>query len=499
MALVNNRTLDYIKKQLPDGYPTYLVVEAFCQATCSYWKDRPVFFAIKHNIVFSARRGFRTALHALLGWVTATLAQAVETSMFVPTCDVLLYYSAAKPNSQPAMEDLANRLARKGLQCALIRAATMEILGQDDSGQVKRTPVPEYSKLFVHGVSRRQNWQTLLSSLWDAFLLSALVLRRDPSLFKKILWNPLNVWYELLTGAHRLAAANWLLDQIRPRLIVTNGEHIPIASEILLSREAGRAVKIWLCNEQPNPDLKPTLFDEVWVWNQYVADEYRRSLSSREAVKFEAVGRAEIDFVLQGSEVSEAEEQLRQQVGGKRVVLFLSEFIPNHEVQMGGVTEEALRWIGDASRHCPDWRFVYKSRPLHHGEQTPGLELIAQTPNCIIPSSEISLRSLLNWDNVLVVAAVSSSGLFVAAGTGKLAIRLLVSSQSTPRPIIDRISIPINSPVELRELLLDFDRQQIVYHDRTHVQQEALFPYRGHVLDRMESLCLQHLKEMGSR
>lgn len=496
MALVNNRTLNYIKKQLPDGYPAYLVVEAFCQATYSYWKDKPVFFAIKHSIVFSARRSFRTALHSLFGWIAATLVQFVETSMLVPTCDVLLYYSAAKPNSQPAMEELASRLAQKGLQCALVRATTMEILSHDDSGQVKRTPVPECSRLFVHGMSRRQNWRTLLSSLYDAFLLSALVLRRDPALFKKVLWNPLNVWYEVLTSAHRLAAANWLLDQIRPQLIITNGEHIPIASEILLSREAGRSVKIWLCNEQPNPDLKPTLFDEVWVWNQYVADEYRRSLASRDAVKFEVIGRAEIDFVLQGSEASEAEEQLRQQVGGNRVVLFLSEFIPDHEVRMGEVTEEALRWIADASRHCPDWRFVYKSRPLHHGERTPGLELIAQTPNCIIPNSDISLRSLLNWDNILVVTAVSSSGLFVAAGVGKLAIRLLVSSQSTPRPIIDRVSIPVNSPVELSELLLDFDRQQIAHHDRTHAYQATLFPYRGHVLDRMESLCRQLLREM---
>ena len=501
MSLPLDKMQTYPKKDIPDGFPVYKFVEAYRRVIADYWRSYSTFYATSFNLILFANRGLKTALGLILGWMVETVIRDGISEPSLPTCDVLLYYSTPKPNTKPAIEELANRLAQKGLRCVVATSSTMEIVSADSASQTKRERVAEYPQLLIHGLGRWQSCRILFSSVRDVLVLAILVWRRDPALFKKIFWDPLNVWYELLLSAHRLAIVHRLLRKLRPQLIIANGEHIPIAAEMLLSKEASKSKKIWFCNEYlTTPAMKPMLFDEVWVWNQQVIDEARQTLQPDIAIKFEVIGRAEIDFALQAPESCTDEEiEIRQRTHSKHVLLFVSEYIPNHGTRMGEVTAEALRWIAEAGRQCPDWQFVYKSRPLHHGKDTPGLEIIEGLPNCIIPQSEISLRNFLSWDNLVVVTALSSSALLVAAGVGKMALRLLVTSRFTPVPLVDQTAIPIHSPQQLIDILADFERNDLLYKEKLEREWKVLFPHQGHVLERMESLCLQHLKEMGSR
>ncbi len=501
MSLPYDKMQAYPKKNIPDGFPVYKFVEAYRRVIADYWRSYSTFYATSFNLILFANRGLKTTLGLILGWVVETVIRDGISEPSLPICNVLLYYSTPKPNTKPAIEELASRLAQKGLRCVVATSNTMEIVSSGNDSPAKRERVVEYPQLLIRGTGRWGSVRVLLSSVRDVLVLTALVWRRDSALFKRIFRNPLNVWYELLLSAHRLAIVHRLLRQLRPQLIIANGEHIPIAAEMLLSKEASKSKKIWFCNEYlTTPAMTPMLFDEVWVWNQEVINEARRILQPDTAIKFEVIGRAEIDFALQAPENCTDEEiEIRQRTHSKHVLLFVSEYIPNHGTRMGEVTEEALRWIAEAGRQCPDWQFVYKSRPLHHGEDTPGLELIEGLPNCIIPKSEISLRNFLSWDNLVIVTALSSSALLVAAGVGKMAFRLLVTSRFTPVPLVDQTAIPIHSPQQLIDILADFERNDLLYKEKLRPEQDILFPYRGQVIERMESLCLQHLTEMGSR
>lgn len=336
--------------------------------------------------------------------------------------------------------------------------------------------------------------QSVFLSLWNTFILYVLVWHRDRQLLGKVLGNPLNVWYELLSSALRLKSATLLLHQLRPKLIITNGEHLRIASELLLSEAADNAHKIWFFNENPLPGLVPTLSDEVWVWNKSIVDAFEEIKPPNTSIKYEIIGKPEIDFALQTPQHRMSEEDtLREQAQGRRTLLFLSGYVDSKAHQLEELTRESLRWVAGAARLCPDWCFVFKARPGMQGLQVPGIELFADLPNCIIPESDISLRRFLSWDNLLVIAANSSTGLLVAAGVGKMALRLWASSLSEPLPVTDPASIPIHSLDALAETLLNFDAAFSQYQRSLEDREEALFPYRGRSVQRMENLCLQRL------
>jgi len=488
--------------------------ETFIQATRPWWGKIPTFFTAKNYFLFSDRR-FAAGWRVLLAWFLRAVVLSCRLPAEVPACDVLLSYTGNKPSSKPAMEALSLRLAGRGYRCALItkggRArlisggedATESRRGGEDAAESRRsnedgirsTPLPMFRQLFVRGVGRMSSLRIFFTSLRDTIFLYRLLGKNRP-LRQDVFQRPWNVWIGLLESAQRFEVVNWLLCRMRPRLIITTLAQSKIAAELHAAKEAKATYKVWFCNEPASHNSFPAFADEMWVWNQTVIDDFQPFIPADYPIRQEISGRAEIDFAMQTLEVLSGEEAtFKQLTQGKRALLLLSEYVPgSSRIDAAPYTRQHVEWLAEVSRRCPDWWFIFKPRHGVGAGDEPGMELIRDLPNWIIPKTAIDFRHFLSWENLAAVAAGGSSGLFVAAGVGKMAIRLMTPSQPYSYPQMEAVSIGVLSPEELTETLRNFDQAYAAYKQQIEPQLDVHFPYRGHVLDRMESLCLQHLK-----
>jgi hypothetical protein len=246
--------------------------------------------------------------------------------------------------------------------------------------------------------------------------------------------------------------------------------------------------------EAVDPVLFPIMVDEVWTWNQTFADWIRSVAPSYELPALAIVGSGEVDdALLHQRQESGNVTGLNDLSNGRPAFLFLSTGFGSAQ-GMGPISAEAARWMADAARRCPDWLFIYKTRPGRADNPIPGEKCFKGLTNVHISRGDRELREFLTWDKLAVVGALGSNGLYMAAGMGKLACRLLVSRRQRPNPVIDEIAIPVDSPDDLVSVLARVRPRATTSPDAAPLADDARFPYRGHVLDRMTSLALRHLQ-----
>jgi hypothetical protein len=140
-------------------------------------------------------------------------------------------------------------------------------------------------------------------------------------------------------------------------------------------------------------------------------------------------------------------------------LIFLSQCLSADEPFFRTATEEALEWLNTVARQCPSWSFRIKTR----GPEDPLLGEIKgriQEMSVSLVSPQTSFADLLRQPQVRAVASFSSSGLFVAAGMGKLAIRLRLPSWPVPMRLIDEVSCSVGSPEEWVRVLNEPDSEK---------------------------------------
>ncbi len=486
------------KPALPDGFQCVDVVASYTSAIDSWRKHFPALFAARFAIALAPKKGLKPKLRAALKiakwWLEVCIRGRAE-DVPLPACDVVLYYSSRKPSFQPAIDMLAERLSRRGIWCAVLCPSRMEIWSASSgSGSPNIQPVPAYKQLFQHGSSRLIGLKSLCQSFWIACVLFTIILLKRPGLLTSVFANPFGVWCDLLGSLLRFRAAQNLLRGLRPKMIVTSGEHVPFAAELLLCDEGTKTYRACFFNEHPTAAMLPILSNEVWVWNDLVSEVLRGISSMPSNASFSVVGNAQVDFALQHDEGDEARWQQLQGHGRfEHVVLFLSEYDGSEAVDTSRLMAESLHWLAHAARECSGWCFIYKARPFHFDKDVPGQDFFRRIPNFVLPDCELSLTDYLSWSKVRAVAACGSTGLFVAAGAGKVALRLLPSSTSVPLPVIDDVSFAVHSAEELVQALRRIELGNLTKPSR---YLDRAFPYRGCTLDRMESLCLERLSEL---
>lgn len=151
----------------------------------------------------------------------------------------------------------------------------------------------------------------------------------------------------------------------------------------------------------------------------------------------------------------------------------------------------SLEWIKRTARLFPHWFFLIKTRPYHEHISIPGSEDMQNYPNIKITHEE--LKNLLNWDNLKVVVACGSTGLYVSAGIGKYTLRFLPSKYSTRHRIIDEITVPIESVQSLIETLRKLSDSTNGKPKKGSYHSRDVFPHKRHVLDYMEARCFELL------
>ncbi len=485
-----NRTvlpLTEAKPDFEDGFTSVRLIESYTRATASLYQNSPTIAATRFNIILVSQDRFKTQLwnfvRALRNLVRETLFHKREPP--ARRADILLFHSSRKPNVQPAMDLLATGLVNQKHTCAIISPEGLSYWTQED-----KTPV---SLSFIRagaGLSASALFYLPFLAARDFLRIYSCLQNRSPALSRIVRQKALSVTAQLLLSRMRSNTADHLLASISPRVLITNGDHLDFAAELLLSHHAKRMHKINFFNENPLLAFRPFLSNEIWVWNQAVAQTFEDLAEFGDRPTYSITGRAEIDFVLPAHGDSTGRSVL-DFVKDRKILVFLTEYDASPIWNTEAITREAVRWLTVAATNCPDWVIIYKTRPNHHGKPVPGIEFTKDVKNFLVLQEEISLGTMLAWKNTLAVTSLASTGLAVASGIGKSAFRLWISSRQSPIPPLDDVCAAVHDPRDLIQGLRKLDEASPV----ASYDSDEAFPFKSATVDRMTSLCLQRLTE----
>ncbi len=428
--------------------------ETFVSASRPAWRPFPELLEAGLTLVRPAHRDDPTGLFPSLKGLLSFLAPRGPAAPAIPRCDYVLCYHSVAENVKRPMLELASRLSARGYRVLVWSYEGAWI--QDGEG-----------KRAIAVDTGRWIFQPLLRGLAATCALALLcAARKGPSgLFR----NPFRVWLALAKSSRRLLNASRLCRELRPRAVVLTNERYSPGADLALS---GAARSVLYLHGNPTSFEFPLVSDEVMVWNQSAADWLiRYSGEARPLVH--VCGNSELDLVL-AAPIPPA-----PQASGPEF-LFLSQCVDRDFPEAWACSAEALEWIRYAAERHPSWTFLLKERHYDDGiRRLAALSGLDRLPNvAILPGSE-SYAGLLARERVKVVAAFSSTGLFVAAGAGKRAMRLAITSEEVS--VVDDIAVKVIDRSELTGFLDDL---------KPPVVPDAHFPFRGGAMGRMEEVIV---------
>lgn len=487
--------------------------EDYKTVTKPFWKAFPEYLAIGFELCYYGVPRGTMISHKIRG-VKSSIRQCVRYIKSAkrmrpkpPQCDVLLFHSSMKPSVQPAMDILAEKLARKGFRCAVIHATRdLHIWSQGghSEGAVRVQSFDDFSSWMQGGVGFPRTVWVVVRATFLSFFQIFLFLARKPNRLFIPTKHFSQTWYLLLCSAYHREALRPLLQLMDPKLIIVNNERVPFALELFSTRYSRKPRRILFLSELIYRSLDPIISDELWVWNDDAKNALNKVTNIKDDQVIHVVGNAESNWTLSLPKENMILSDLIQSDDATYFHIFLSQF-PLYsyldDVDTEEATKKSVEWLIEAKEHCPNWYFIFKTRPYHHKIQADWLRQFESQDNCIIIRDELSFNQILVNDRCLAVSSLMSIGLFVASALGKAALRFMVSSKQTTVPVVDDVSTPIASANHLIQILRRLERE----HESDcpllplNRPREILFPHLGTVPDRLEQLCLLNLTETPQR
>jgi hypothetical protein len=477
---------------------------AYREATRSKWKKNPVFLTAGYILITSEplRSNVVSVFKSGITALTNTLKFLKNSGTVTPiidSCDALIFRSSNKPSTEAPTNILAQRLAASGFRCAVIEGSRKLSIWEPESKTAvdpRATEIANYSTWLSSSSSRLRATSLILRSVFDATALIMLLLLRGGSARAVLKIGPFNIWLQLLMSNRRLEASKEILRVMNPRLLLINSERVPVGAELVNASSGTRTRKILFMNELPLPAVVPVLSDEAWVWNKSVVDSIGEASSDYPTPKLATIGSAELDVVRRSSTMpNDSEETLRQWANDSPVFLFIVDYYESKLRDTKDLAAEAHRWVHHTAVQHPTWKFIFKTRPVHHEIELPGLGSLTDLDNMLISRGDVDLERFLNWKNLAAVGGYSSTALYVAAGTGVPVFRFRISRHQFDIPVIDEVTFPIKSEIQLDEAIYDLSSDDQPLHDRrTLVEDEdSNFPHLRLTLEIMENRCLEIL------
>lgn len=420
------------------------------------------------------------------------------TTIDLPVCDVILFGSSRKPSVQPGTDLLAERLARRGYSCAVIdglNSLTLWRTPKESGERVEQAVIDSFPDAMRSGVGRAESVCVALRtcSLWALLRIYSIAV--GGGLRQVVLSNRYKIWTMLMASAHRRRVFARLLASARPRFVLVNNERVAPACELLMSASARSCKRVLFCNEIICEMLNPVLSDDVWVWNSVAERDLVSAVEGLRATVHQ-IGSVEAECVRIRQPVSPPAEKLRSQIGDRHVLVFLSQY-PMYsfvdDLDTGIAERIVAEWLVCAAMACPEWHFVFKTRPYHHRAQPEWFALMESTSAITISRGDLEFSDLLQWSNVRVVGSLLSTGLYVAACEGRKALRFMVLPQQGSVPVVDSVSQQVHGVEELISALhacLAFPAE-----DRCTARSDEegchdLYPWLGRSVSRMEQLTM---------
>lgn len=342
----------------------------------------------------------------------------------VEPVDVVCGYLDQRANHGGLIEPIVAQLRQSGMRCAALDRGSFRVAGETKDGQHPHWRGPGWS---VYTRTRRATLAAWRRGADDWRMLSHRVRDADAPAARLLLRTPRNN-IRLLAAAYRaMDSARWLLEQLRPAVLLCTHERYPPCSELIaaarfmLNHEPATAVvQHGLCAYIDMPPLSRTLL----LWNQACARGY--GLIGDELPEHEVIGNPEVDAVRQQvAAAAKAAPKLRERWAvppRHRVLLYLSQGSFAMEPAVNDVDDRALRCLVQAASHLDDWTIVVKPHPAYKVHQFDGLGDDPPT-NMRIAETRVSLAEAMAAADA--ICGVFSGGLYVAAGVGKPVIRML--------------------------------------------------------------------------
>jgi hypothetical protein len=477
-----------------DLKPVHKTIAAFLAQTQYLWKLFPVIkltavivFFSPHSLT-SLLKKFRRFHH----WIFSKGNRSTLAEVFgkIGRKDVIIAFSSPKPSWYPALQDLGQSLSLLNIPTYILNRSKVEYKNSQKNISLDLFENDVFSKF---GIFKKLS---IISASFAATLLTTLSCAFSGSPWS-ILKNIPFFFFEFVESYNRIHVAELLIKCSGCRVVITNGEHLPICSELMYAANRLGKYPVWFYNEWPTSAFVPSLSREVWTWNRVTASAIRSVLPTPNRIRVEEVGRAEAEYSSHIYRNSSIDEDLNwiQQSQHHGAILLL-DYTGNPDIEDKNDTYKMLVFIYEAARKSPKWRFLLKPRPFKNKTRIPGEELVAGSGNCRILRNEGALGPFLALDTVKVVAGCTSSGLFTAACVGKYSVRLMISAVNHPLPYIDTIAIQVDTVDGFLRILTQIEAGEL---SSPHRENKDLFPYRGQVMQRMRHLAVQRLAEWSQK
>lgn len=419
-------------------------------------------------------------------------------------CDIILVYHQPMTNAMQPMLTLAQSLQEAGADCLVwgpLYHGAVWWKGRDRQVSNMQDQKDEFLKylnrLMLVGFSRAYALKLLCLAFLETAVLILRILQKRRFELIDICINPFVIWLKLVRSAHRRRAADYILKQMDTKVLVVSYERYPPASEFLLSRQAKEISTMHYHHGFSSIYDIPHLTKEVLVWNQTDAEMLKEICPPGDLPHITIVGNIELDLGLAKQFTGRDKECLKQKLGlagDEPVLLFLSQYVPALTTTTKFV-ERALDWLCDVAKHCPSWHIVVKEHNPYDDIRKAMLAhgLLDFKNVTVLPFDKTILSDLLHLDTVKVVAAVSSVGLFITSGFGKVAVRMVVESADIKMPYIDETAYQIYSPQELVKLLKNISEKGLEPSRVNNGAIEKIYPFKGESIERIKQLCLEQL------
>ena len=413
----------------------------------------------------------------------------------IPAADVILFYPSPKPGMKGPIDALAQRLALQGVRSLVISKNSIEHLSVASDGRIEKTLVADrYGKDFVRGERSVRSALRVLYGVVLTIVLKIWLLFRAPNGLRKVVPPFAKMVEHFVLEMHRYAVCRRIIASAQPMLFVTNLEGIAMAGGMMFAKTSGEITRVLYHYDLPDTLFWPIHADEVWVWNEEIGSQVRAERIQRESTRCLVMGNPEIDLALEqiACETSTAaEEELLQQVDGRPVLLYLSQFGPKGDA-FSRSPEEAIGWLVQALQDLPDLVVIAKTRPFKGYVEPLAAKLAKENDRFLVSAHEdISFARFLAWEELKAVCAIWSIGLFTAAGVGTPAIRMKVPSHQLAYPVLDRACRVTESAEVFTDQLQSVIALPAEVESEPGFDQSRVFPNRGMVLEKMTERCLE--------
>lgn len=262
---------------------------------------------------------------------------------------------------------------------------------------------------------------------------------------------------------------------------------------MIAAKEMQIKSSLFLC-EHPDVLTQPVLSGELWVYDhsfEASMSEKKYWFSKHSCANIKVIGHPESDLVLKKQNNPLVKHKIfDSRLKGRKIFLFASEYVSNGVWNRGPVTNVCIKWLYDAAMRCPEWVFIYKTRPLHHHNFFPEIPEKGWPENMIFYRDEAELSDFLASGRVDAAGALGSLALYCSARLGIPSFRFNASKKQMKMPFLDIVTNPILSAEQLIEALESIEPLR----SKFSIDSDR-WQYRGSSLKRMENLSLELLSK----